>query len=65
LSSDPIVLLLAVREGFDLPIGDAGTLRHVIPPLGDADAARLLDLQAPGLPRDLRSQFLSVCPKSS
>src|SRR6516164_2904940 len=58
LSSDPIVLLLAVREGFDLPIGDAGTLRHVIPPLGDADAARLLDLQAPGLPGDLRSRFL-------
>jgi DNA-binding CsgD family transcriptional regulator len=58
LSSDPIVLLLAVREGFDLPFGDADTLRHVIPPLGDADAARLLDLQAPGLSRDLRSRLL-------
>jgi DNA-binding CsgD family transcriptional regulator len=58
LSSDPIVLLLAVREGFDLPIGDANTLRHVIPALGDADAARLLDLQAPGLSGDLRARFL-------
>ena len=49
LSSDPIVLLLALREGFDLPFGDADTLRHIIPALGDADAARLLDIQAPGL----------------
>jgi DNA-binding CsgD family transcriptional regulator len=58
LSSDTIVLLLAVREGFDLPFGDADTLRHVIPTLSDADAARLLDAQAPGLSRDLRSRFL-------
>src|SRR5262249_8360202 len=58
LSSDPIVLLLAVREGFDLPFGDADTLRHVIPALDYADAARLLDLQAPGLSKDLRSRFL-------
>ncbi|WP_246667642.1 AAA family ATPase [Bradyrhizobium macuxiense] len=58
LSSDPIVLLLAVREGFDLPFGDAGTLRHVVPPLGNVDAARLLDLQAPGLSRDLHCRFL-------
>src|SRR5262252_8636873 len=58
LSSVPIVLLLAVREGFDLPFGDADTLRHLIPALGDADAARLLDLEAPGLPWDLRSRLL-------
>ncbi|WP_376973502.1 ATP-binding protein [Bradyrhizobium erythrophlei] len=58
LSSDPIVLLLAVREGFDLPFGDADTLRHVIPALGDEDAARLLDVQAPGLSWDLRSRVL-------
>src|SRR6516165_226218 len=43
LSSDPIVLLLAVREGFALPFGDADTLWHVIPALGDADATRLLE----------------------
>jgi DNA-binding CsgD family transcriptional regulator len=58
LSSDPIVLLLAVREGFDLSFGDADTLRHVITPLDDADAARLLDLQAPDLSGELRSRFL-------
>ncbi|WP_426409715.1 helix-turn-helix transcriptional regulator [Bradyrhizobium ganzhouense] len=58
LRSDPIVLLLAVREGFDFPFGDAETLRHVVPALGDADAARLLDVQAPELSSDLRSRFL-------
>jgi hypothetical protein len=58
LSSDSIVLLLAVREGFDLPFGDADTPRHVIPALGDADAARLLDIQAPDLSKNLRSRFL-------
>jgi DNA-binding CsgD family transcriptional regulator len=58
LSSDPIVLLLAMREGFDFPFGDADTLRHVIPALDDAHAARLLDLQAPDLSTDLRSRFL-------
>jgi hypothetical protein len=34
---------------FDLPFGATGTVRHVIPALGDAEAARLLDIQAPGL----------------
>jgi DNA-binding CsgD family transcriptional regulator len=58
LSSDSIVLLLAVREGFDFPFGDADTPRHVIPALGDADAARLLDIQAPDLSKNLRSRFL-------
>ncbi|WP_076859609.1 helix-turn-helix transcriptional regulator [Bradyrhizobium mercantei] len=58
LSSDSIVLLLAAREGFDFPFGDVDTLRHVIPALDDADAARLLDVQAPGLSKELRSRFL-------
>src|ERR1700752_4087527 len=58
LSSDPIVLLLALREGFELPFGDADTLRHVVPALGEADATRLLETQAPGLSKNLRSRFL-------
>src|SRR5262249_24111588 len=56
LSSDAIVLMLALREGFELPFGDADTLRHVIPALGEADATRLLDIQAPGLSKNLRSR---------
>jgi len=59
LSSDSIVLLLALREGFSLPFDAADTLLHVIPPLSDADAARLLDIQASGLPGNLRTRFLS------
>jgi DNA-binding CsgD family transcriptional regulator len=58
LSSDPIVLLLALRDGFELPFGDADTLRHVVPALGEADATRLLEIQAPGLSKNLRSRFL-------
>ncbi|WP_271504087.1 helix-turn-helix transcriptional regulator [Bradyrhizobium sp. CCBAU 11357] len=58
LSSDSIVLLLALREGFSLPFGDADTLRHVVSALGDVDAARLLDIRAPGLSGKLRDRFL-------
>ena len=47
-----------MREGFDFPFGDADTPRHIIPALGDADAARLLDIQAPDLSNNLRSRFL-------
>ncbi|WP_244435942.1 ATP-binding protein [Bradyrhizobium elkanii] len=58
LSSDSIVLLLALREGFSLPFGGADTLRHVVSALGDVDAARLLDIRAPGLSGKLRDRFL-------
>ena len=58
LSSDPIVLLLALREGFELPFGDADTLRHDVLALGEADATRLLEIQAPGLSKNLRTRFL-------
>jgi DNA-binding CsgD family transcriptional regulator len=58
LRSDPIVVLLALREGFELPFGDADTLRHVVAALGEADAARLLDMQAPGLAKNLHNRFL-------
>jgi DNA-binding CsgD family transcriptional regulator len=58
LRSDPIVLLLALREGFELPFGDADTLRHIVPALSEVDATRLLDIQAPGLSKNLRNRFL-------
>ncbi|WP_316396268.1 ATP-binding protein [Bradyrhizobium sp. 33ap4] len=58
LSSDPVVLLLALREGFELPFGDANTLRHAVPALSEADATRLLEMQAPGLSENLRNRFL-------
>jgi DNA-binding CsgD family transcriptional regulator len=58
LSSDPIVLLLAMRDGFNRSFGDASTLRHRLPRLDDAAAERLIDSYTPDLPAALRSRFL-------
>lgn len=58
LSSDPIVLLVAMRDGFDRPFGDATTLRHRLSGLDASDAERLLHEHAPELSADLRSRFL-------
>jgi DNA-binding CsgD family transcriptional regulator len=58
LGSDPVVLLLAMRDGFDRPFGDASTLRHRLSALDDADAGPLLDAHAPGLSADLRCRFI-------
>jgi DNA-binding CsgD family transcriptional regulator/tetratricopeptide (TPR) repeat protein len=58
LSSDAVVLLVAIRDGFNRSFGDASTLRHRLSGLDDVDAERLLDASAPGLSADLRSRFL-------
>jgi DNA-binding CsgD family transcriptional regulator len=59
LSSDPIALLAAIRDGFNRSLGDADTFRHRLPRLDDVNAERLLDIHAPGLPAELRRRFLS------
>lgn len=58
LSSDPIVLVTAIRDGFSRSFGDTDTLRHRLSGLDDAAAERLLDTHAPGLSADLRRRFL-------
>ncbi|MET4308097.1 AAA family ATPase [Bradyrhizobium sp. RT4b] len=58
LSSDPIVLVVAMRDDFKSSLGDASTLRLRLSGLDQADAERLLDANAPGLPAELRSRFL-------
>lgn len=58
LGSDPIVLLVAMRDGFDRSLGDASTLRHRLAGLDDADARRLLEAHARDLSADLRDRFL-------
>ncbi len=58
LSSDPIFLLVAMRDGFNRSFGDASTHRHRISGLEEADAERLMDAHAPGLSADMRSRFL-------
>ncbi|MFM0017412.1 ATP-binding protein [Paraburkholderia azotifigens] len=58
LSSDPVVLLVAMRDDFNRSLGDASTLRLRLSGLDEADAGRLLDSHAQGLSADLRSRFL-------
>jgi DNA-binding CsgD family transcriptional regulator len=58
LSSDPVVLLVAMRDGFDRSLGDTSTLRQRLSGLDEVDAARLLDAHAPGLSVELRNRFL-------
>ena len=59
LSSDPVVLPVAMRDGFNRSLGDASTLRLRLSGLAEADAERLLDAHAPGLSAELRSRFLA------
>ncbi|HEY0341174.1 MAG TPA: AAA family ATPase, partial [Steroidobacteraceae bacterium] len=58
LSSDPIVLLVAMRDGSGRMFGDAGALRLRLSALDEADAERLLDASAPGLVAEVRRRFL-------
>lgn len=58
LSSDPVILLVAMRDGFDRSFDDASTQRLRLSGLDDAHAERLLDAHVPGLSADLRSRFL-------
>lgn len=58
LSADPVLLLVAMRDGFNRSLGDASTLRLRLSGLDDGDAERLLDTYAPGLSPSLRSRFL-------
>ena len=58
LSSDRIVLVSAIRDGFNRSFGDTDTLRHRLSGLDDAAAERLLDAHAPALSADLRRRFL-------
>ena len=55
---EPVVVLLALREGTESPVTD-GSLRELqVTPLRAADAARVLDLHAPGLPESARRDVL-------
>ena len=58
LSADPIVLLMATRDGSDRSLSYPGVLRHPLSGLDNTTAERLLDSHAPGLSLDLRRRFL-------
>jgi hypothetical protein len=55
---EPVVLVLAVREGIDNPFEAAGLPELVIGPLDDASASALLDAHAPGLSPAVRNPLL-------
>ncbi len=61
LESDPVVLLLALREGADADrrLSAAGLAELAVAPLPGPSAAALLDSRAPGLPGPLRARLLA------
>ena len=57
---EPVVLVLAVRDGIDNPFEAAGLPELVIGPLDDASAGALLDAFAPGLSPAVRDPLLQA-----
>ena len=58
LESDPIVLIVAMRDGFATPFLEAGILERSIGALTDAHSEALLDVSSPGLGASLRERVL-------
>jgi hypothetical protein len=54
----PIVVLVAIREGYPSALGEAGLPEHKVVSLDDTTAAALLDGSAPDLPAAARSRVL-------
>ena len=60
LELEPIAMLFAIREGFESPMIGAGLPELQVDRLDEADAARLLDTQAPDLSPPTRDRLLLV-----
>ncbi len=58
LESDPIVLIIALRDGFDSPFLEAGLPELALGTLTDAQAQSLLDARSPHLDSALRDRVL-------
>lgn len=58
IESDPIVVLIAIREGYPSALGEVGLPEHKVVALDDTSAAALLDRSAPGLPAAARTRVL-------
>jgi DNA-binding CsgD family transcriptional regulator len=58
VQEEPILLLFAMREGFESPLADAGLSEMRLTGLDGLEAAELLDLSAPELPPKLRGRIL-------
>jgi DNA-binding CsgD family transcriptional regulator len=58
IESDPIILLVATRDGYPSALGDAGLPEHRLSGLDDATASAFLDVSAPQLPLAARTRVL-------
>jgi hypothetical protein len=58
IEADPILLLVAIRDGYSSVLGEAGLPEHTVVGLDDATAAALLDASAPDLSVATRSRVL-------
>jgi DNA-binding CsgD family transcriptional regulator len=58
IESDQVVLLAAIRDGFQSPLLEAGLVEVHLRALDDESAAELLESHAPDLPSGLRQQVL-------
>src|SRR5215218_8479169 len=58
IESDPIVVLVAIRDGYPSALGQAGLAEHAVVGLDDTSAAALLDAVAPGFPAVARTRVL-------
>ncbi|WP_245971859.1 helix-turn-helix transcriptional regulator [Solirubrobacter pauli] len=58
IEADPILLLVAIRDGYGAVLGDVGLPEHRLDRLDDAAAAELLDRSAPSLDAAVRTQVL-------
>ncbi|BDT91879.1 LuxR family transcriptional regulator [Nocardia sputorum] len=59
VDTEPIALIVTLRDGIGSPLADAGLSLLRLEPLSDDDAAALLDLTAPGLPAPVRRRLLA------
>ncbi len=60
LDSEPVALLVAVRDGYDTPLTRAGLRRLPVPELDDAAARALLDARVPNISVRLRERVLAA-----
>jgi AAA ATPase domain len=58
LGSDPLVMVVELREGEDSPFDAAGVDELVLPPLSDRDARDMVSSLAPGLAPAVRERIL-------
>ena len=58
LEFEPVLLVAAIRDGYESPLREAGLPSLTLRPLALPTAAALLDSRSPGLPTSVRERFL-------